>query len=146
MKYIKAQKEIFNALVLGERVSGYWVDDNYYFATADGFHGYVFPKEFIAFDTNRVNEIKKLFDFEKTAVPSNELRETDTFRLIQGRMHRVFIDRKSKNVLVNAKFLEAFQNAKFYKSDNHDAIIVTEMIRDKTLFVGVVLPIRISEV
>lgn len=68
MNYIKAQKQIFDNIVRGDFVCGYWIDDDRFFVTGDGRHGFIFPKETIAFDVKMVKEIKPLFNFDD-AIP-----------------------------------------------------------------------------
>lgn len=144
MNYIKEQKQIFNDLVMGKRVCGYWIDENKYFVTGDGYHGFVFPKETIAFDIKRVNEAKRLFDFEDARKEENELRETNNFKLIGGKMMRVFVHHDGRCVYINNLFLKHFQNAKYYQVTENGAVLVYEEIRDNVFPVGVVLPIRYS--
>ena len=144
MNYNKAQKEIFNNIVAGNRVCGYWVDEHY-FATGNGFHGYIFPKACIAFDVSKVNEIRKLFDFEEMAKPENEMRETQDFRLFFPKtMTRVFASNSGRKAFVNVKYIENFQNAKFYQTEENKPLLVTETLKESEFPVGVVLPLRTS--
>ena len=143
VNYIKAQKQIFNDIVNGNRVCGYWVDDDRFFVTGDRFHGFVFPKETIAFDIKRVNVVKKLFDFDD-ATEENEVKETNNFKLIGNKMMRCFMRKDYKPVFVNVNFLKHFQNAKYYQTNETQPLLVIEEIRDKKFPVGVVLPIRYS--
>ena len=76
MNYIRAQKEIFNNLVNGDRVCGYWQDAESYFVTGDGFHGFIFPASTIAFDTAKVNEIKRLFEVPEIMVDREKIDDT----------------------------------------------------------------------
>lgn len=144
MNYIKEQKQIFNDIVGGNRVCGYWIDENKYFVTGDGFHGFVFPKEVIAFDIKRVNETKRLFDFDDALKEENELRETDNFKLVGGKMMRVFIHHDGRCVYINNQFLKHFQNAKYYQAKESGQALVYEEIRGNIFPVGVVMPIRYS--
>lgn len=143
MNFIKAQKEIFNNIVSGDRVCGYWIDDDRFFVTGDAFHGFVFPKETIAFDVKKVNGIKKVLDLEDIK-PENECVETNNFKLVCGKMMRLFNHRSGRPVFVNVNFLKHFQNAKYYQPDENKAVWVVEEIRGKSFPVGVVLPIRYS--
>ena len=142
VNYINAQKQIFNNIVSGDRVCGYWIDDNRFFVTGDAFHGFVFPKEMIAFDTKKVNEIKKLFDFDTDAIEENEVTETDNFKLVNRKMMRVFLRKDGRGVYVNTQFLKHFQNAKYYQTDIGKPLLIVEEIRGKQFPVGVALPIR----
>lgn len=144
MNFIKAQKQIFNNIVSGDRVCGYWIDDDRFFVTGDAFHGFVFPKETIAFDVKKVNKIKEIFDFDADAIEENEIKETDTFKLVNRKMMRVFLRKDGRCVYVNTQFLKHFQNAKYYQTDIKNALLITEEIRGKQFPVGVALPIRYS--
>lgn len=141
MNYINAQKQIFNNIVKGDRVCGYWIDDDRFFVTGDRYHGFIFPKETIAFDVNRVNTINELFNFND-AVEENEIKETNGFKLIYKIMYRVFKRKDGKPVLINVGFLKHFQNAKYYQVNALDAVMIVENIRNKSFPVGVALPIR----
>lgn len=143
MNYIKAQKQIFDNIVHGDRVCGYWIDDDRFFVTGDAIHGFIFPKEIIAFDVKRVNEIKPLFNFDD-AIPENEVRETNNFKLVNKKMMRCFVHNTRKPILINTQYLKHFQNAKFFQPEDNKAVLVFEEIRGKRFPVGVVLPIRYS--
>lgn len=145
MNFIKAQKQIFDNIVAGDRVCGYWIDDDRFFVTGDSYHGFIFPKETIAFDVKRVNMLtKKLFDFN-SAVPKNEAKETNNFKLIdRKRMYRAFKHVDGRDIYVSVNFLKHFQNATYYQAKENEALLVFEEIRGKKFPVGVVLPIRYS--
>ena len=148
MNYDKAQKEVFNALLRGDRVCGYKFDDDHFFVTADGYKGYIFPNNLIQFNTEKVNIINPFANMSEP-IPENELKLTLEFRAedhTKGKMYRR-LKADGKNVYVNDKFLQCFQNARFYQKQDepHGLITVTERLnpRGKDLPVGVVLPIKI---
>ncbi len=144
MNYLRAQKEIFNSIVSGDRVSGYWQDDSSYFVTGDGFHGFFFPAATVAFDTARVNGIKRLFEISELMVDEYKLTETNDFRLLGRVMARRF-KQGSRSIFINSGFLKNFQHGNYYQREENKPVLVTETIRDKEIPVGVVLPIRVSE-
>ena len=50
MNYIKAQREIFNAMATGCRVSGFEMEGDRVCVTTDRYKAYIFPAEMIAFN------------------------------------------------------------------------------------------------
>ena len=118
MNYIKAQKDVFNKLVSGNRGMGrFSVDEHNILISPDGYMGYIFP------------------------LSSLDLRILDrstTARRLKG---------KDKNTFVNIKFLEHFQNPRFFQeASNLGLIVVTECFsaKDRDVPVGVIRPIRCS--
>lgn len=150
MNYDKAQKEVFNALVRGDRVCGYKFDDDHFFVTTDGYMGYIFPNNLIQFNTAKITNIQPIAVITEPT-PENELKLTLDFKaegFTKGKMYRR-LKADGKDVYVNDKFLACFQNARFYqqKDSPHGLITVTERLnpRGKDLPVGVILPVKIFD-
>lgn len=150
MNYDKAQKEVFNALLHGDRVCGYKFDDDHFFVTTDGYRGYIFPNNLIQFNTEKINTIIPLADITEP-LPENELKLTLDFKAedyTKGKMYRR-LKADGRDVYVNDKFLACFQNARFFQKKEKplSLITVTERFnpRGKDIPVGVILPIRITK-
>lgn len=150
MNYGKAQKEVFNALLRGDRVCGFKYDDDHFFVTPDGYMGWNFPIKEIYFNTEKIQNINPL-DINGVVSPDNELKLTLDFRAegyTRGKMFRR-LKGPGKSVFVNDKFLACFQNARFYQAKEKPTglITVTERFNPsgEDIPVGVVLPIKIYD-
>ena len=148
MDIIKAQKDVFAALVSGQCVHRFAVDDTHTFVTPDGYHGWVFPNALIAFNLEKIPEFKPL-QIKGLIKKENALRLTYEFRYASFRDKRLL--RKLSNtydVYVQEKFLRYFQNPSFYqeKGKKEGQIIVTETFKRDAgpEPVGIVLPVRIA--
>ena len=151
MNIAKAQKAIFNELLKGNfRMRRFAIDEHYVSITPDGYMAYIFPASTVYFRLERIEEMPPVPVFE-IIKPENELKLLPDLRLDERR-HMMYrrLYKPGKNVFVNVKFLECFQNPKFYQAENpHSSIIVTESIGRGTKTtgetpVGLVLPIRSS--
>lgn len=149
MNYIKAQREIFNAIARNERAIGFNMEGERICVTTTGYYAFIFPVEMISFNPNKLAKMDALAVHELIA-PENELTLTQIFRAENngiGRcnMHRL-LRGPGKNVYVNSKYLECFDNPKFYqaKENKFSHIVVTEYsdYLDKDIPVAIVLPIK----
>lgn len=149
MNYSKAQRIIFDSLCKGGRCARFMLDENNLFVTPDGYRGFVIPAASVAFNAGKMKEIDPLPILEAVK-PENEIKLTDDLRL--DKQHKTMSRRlkgNGKNVFVNIKFLECFQNPKFYQAaDMNSMIVVTEQTwRNNEEFpVGIILPVRISKI
>lgn len=149
MNYIKAQKEIFAALCSGRiSVGRFNVDETHILVTPDGYKAYIFPASAIAFNLEKVREIKA-FPIGELIKPENELKLTPDLRIIDhyGKRMARRLKGNGKNVYINSKFLDCFQNPKFYQegASGRTTIVVTEQIsasKFPEVPVGIILPIR----
>lgn len=149
MNLIKAEKQIFNAIVNGDRVCFFRLDESHVFVTPDGFMGYVFPIIGIHFDVTKCMEMQPL-KIAEAIKPENELFLTQDFRCTDYRCRKMYrrMTAPGKNVFVRNSFLNNFQNARFWQEkDNPNALItVTERTStqecDAPFPVGVMLPLR----
>ena len=150
MNIIKAEKDVFNRMVKGDRVCYFRFEDKHIFVTPDGFMGYIFPVTAISFNVNKCMEMQPL-KITEAIKPENELTLTYDFR--QGgfgdkRMYRR-LKGSGKSVFVNNAFLANFQNPRFWqeKDDKFGLITVTEKgaTPHQDLPVGVVLPLKVYE-
>lgn len=147
MNFVKAERECFNALVKGQRVCFFNVDDKHVFVTADGNMGYIFPVSSISFNVGKCQEIKPV-KFAELVKPENELFLTYDYHgagFGDKRMYRR-LKAAGKNVFVNNAFLANFQNPRFFqdKGSTISMITVTETgaAPHQDIPVGIVLPIR----
>lgn len=157
MNYTKAQKEIFNELCSGSCHMGRFnVNEDFIFVSPDGYKAYIFPVSTIAFSLEKIREMKPIPILE-VIKPENELKLTPDLRIADER-RKLTIRRlkgNGKNTYVNVKFLDCFQNPKFYQDkSNLSAIVVTEQIgvrvgghgskaaTYKECPVGLILPVR----
>lgn len=149
MDIIKAQKDVFAALVSGQRVCRFAVDDTHTFVTPDGFRGWVFPNELIAFNLEKVHVMNKTLPTREFITKENELKITCELRYASLGDNRLL--RKLSNtydVYVQERFLKHFQNPKFYQNkDNKMGHIVVAETFAKSADpepVGIVLPVRVE--
>lgn len=148
MNYIKAQKEIFAALCSRNNVARFNVDENNILVTPDGFRAYIFPASTIVFNLDKIREIKA-FPVGELIKPENELKLTPDLRIVDNYGRRMVrrLKGNGKNVYINPKFLDCFQNPKFYQegASSLTTIVVTEKIgmsKFPEVPVGIILPIR----
>lgn len=142
MNYIKAQKEVFNALCKGERTGRFTIDGNYIFVTVDGYRAYIFPINLICFTLEKTVVMKPL-PIKEIIQDQYELTLTQDLRITRD--HRIArrLKGSGKNVLVNEKSLACFQNPKFYQAEHpHSGIVVTESSERGEVPVGYICPIR----
>lgn len=147
MNLIRAEREVFNALVKGDRVCFFQMDENRIFVTPDGYMGYIFPVTAVSFNVGRCKEMKPM-KIAELVQPENELFLTDDYHgagFGDRRMYRR-LKAAGKNVFVNNAFLANFQNPRFFqqKGDAIGMITVTEKGASPKhdIPVGVILPIR----
>lgn len=149
----KAQKEVFNALLLGKGcTSGFFLENNEnnpMFVTTNGYVGYIFQPESIMFNVEKIRRIKSI-EMKEIICSENKLEPTDDFRVV-NRFKNQFAQRlknKNYNVFVNTVYLKNFQNPSFYQKKGcpESHIVVTENLSaTKTDYpVGIVCPIRID--
>ena len=144
MNFAKAQKEIVSALLSGKRMARFNIDETHILVSPDGYRAFIFPVSTIVFNLDKIPEI--------TAVPvseiikdENELKLTPDFRLLDSRRNLICrrLKGNGKNTYVNVKYLECFQNPRFFQGEsNLSTIVVTEGAKDVNIPVGIILPIR----
>lgn len=150
MNYNKAQKIVFDSICRGGRCGRFMVDDKNVFVTPDGIRGFVFPAASVCFNVEKIREMEKVPILE-TIKEENELKLTDDFRINERErtMMRRLKGGKKNSVFVNVKYLECFQNPRFYQDANpRGIIVVTESMSSKetNIPVGIIMPVRVSAV
>ena len=153
MNFAKAQKEIINELLKGSRSMGRFnLDENNMLISPDGYKGYIIPVSAIVFNLEKIKEINP-FPISDIIKEENELELTPDLR-IQDHYRAGMVRRlkgNGKNVYVNVKYLDCFQNPRFYQSgSNVGMIVVTEAVvvgghGSKARIehpVGIIMPVR----
>lgn len=144
MNFAKAQKQIVDSLLKGNRCGRFNVDEKHIFVTPDGYRGYVFPVSTIVFGLEKISEITP-FPISEIIQDENELKLTPDLRIMNECRKEMCRRLKGKNgnVFVNVKFLECYQNPKFYQGDNPlGIVVVAEGAKGAYTPVGIILPIR----
>ena len=148
MNYTKAQNIVFKAICNGNKIARFQVDEDYVLVTPDGFVGFIFPIRSINFNLEKIPNCNRLA-VEEIVCPENELFMTDDLKrssFRKGLYARLKGD--CKNVFVDTKLIECFQNPRFFQEKNNPkgTITVTEAIsaQKETLPVGLVCPATIS--
>lgn len=144
MNFTKAQKEIVNELLHGRRVSGFNIDEKTVLVSPDGYKAYIFPVASVVFSLERVKKITPI-PVAEIVKDENELHLTPDFRLTDSFRNQMVrrLKGNGKNVFVNMKFLECFQNPQFFQEKAKiGTIVITEKSDGKNIPVGIVLPVR----
>lgn len=147
MNIIKAQKEIFNAMLSGGRCHKYELDEHNVFITPEGYNGYVIPYSQIQINLEKIPDCKNL-DIQSVVCEENLCELTKEALILE---HPREIARKLKRgnefIYFKEKYMKCFQNPKFYNAHPHWIIVVTEDIsaNQKNCIVGAILPIRVAD-
>lgn len=145
MNYAKAQKEVVAELLKGN-VNMRWfrVDENSVSVVIDGYRAHIFPVVSIVFSVDKIREMTKL-PVSEVVKDENELFVTKDLRVMDSTRKTIAIRLKGsgRNVFVNTRYLECYQNPRFYQGEANDPVIVTERVRGtNNIPVGIVLPYR----
>ena len=94
-----------------------------------------------------LDKIKEIaaFPIAEIVKDENELKLTPDLRLLDSRRNLVCrrLKGNGKNTYVNVKYLEYFQNPRFFQAEsNLGTIVVTEGAKGANIPVGIILPIR----
>lgn len=147
MNYTKAPQEVFKALMRGDRVCRFDLDENYTFITHDGFKGWFFPNDVLMVNVEKITPFKAL-EVISLIVPENELELTLDLKLSSKYSKELLrkLHGAGKDVFVRESFLQYFQNAKYYQAIDKPIghIVVTEIVRGIERPVGIILPIRMN--
>jgi hypothetical protein len=147
MNIIKAQKEIFNAMLSGERCHKYEFDEKSVFITPSGYYGYVIPYSQIQINLAKIPDCNNL-DI-KSVVREENLCELTNEAVILEHPRRYVrkLKRGNECIYFNEKYMSCFQNPKFYNAYPHQIIVVTEDVSAtrQNEIVGVILPVRVTD-
>ena len=139
MNYKIANKEVCKALIDGELVRGYDIDENTVFVTPDGFCGFIIPKAVIIYDISRMKRINKLFNLSDYIKPENEIKPTmnyfkagkDFCRRFDGKDWHVFVKDKFLNKLDKSECYCFFQNYAEGRDMRRQSILATVKMYNK---------------
>lgn len=147
MNINKAQKEIFNAMLSGMHVKKFEVDSDSVFITPEGCHGYVFPQTSLQINVSKLASVTAI-DIGKIVVEENLCRLTKECVINEFPKEILRkLKRGDQNIYFNQKYMDCFQNPKFYSEGGYGMIVVTEDISPIRLnaIVGVIMPKRVNE-
>jgi hypothetical protein len=147
MNITKAQKIIFNALLSGNHVRRFEFDKDNVFITPDGYRGFVLPYSTLQVNIEKIQVFKNM-DLASIVKDENLLQLTREI-LIQEHPKAYLrkLKNEERNVFLDQKYLECFQNPKFYQEDKNRMVVLTEDISAirKNVIVGCILPVRVCE-
>lgn len=147
MNIYKAQKEIFNAMLSGERCGKYELDEKNVFITPCGFHGFVIPYSQIQINLAKIPDIKNL-NIQSIVREENLCELTKEALILEHpRAYARKLKKGNEFIYFKEKLMSCFQNPKFYNAHPHQMIVVTEDISatKQNEIVGVILPIRVTD-
>lgn len=147
MNITKAQKIIFDELISGGHVRKFEVDKDNVFITPDGFRGFVLPYTSIQVNLDRIATLKTI-DFSSVVKEENLCHLTK--ELVLQEHPKAYLRKLKKgdtNIYFNQKYMECFQNPKFYNASSTGMIVVTEDISATRInqVVGIIMPTRVVE-
>lgn len=147
MNINKAQKIIFNELISGGHVRRFEFDTENVFITPGGQYGFVLPYASIQVNIDKISPFKGI---EIASVVKEEnLCHLSRELLLQEHPKAYLRKLKNgeRNIYFNQKYMECFQNPKFYNESSTGVIVVTEDISAtrQNKIVGVILPVRVEE-
>lgn len=147
MNINKAQKIIFNELISGGKVRRFDFDEDNVFITPDGHHGFVLPYASIQVNLEKISTFKSI-DLSSIVKEENLCHLTKELLLQEHpKAYLRKLKNGDRNIYFNSKYMECFQNPKFYNESKYGSIVVTEDISPTRLnrIVGVILPMRVEE-
>lgn len=147
MNVIKAQKIIFNELISGGHVRQFEVDKDNVFITPDGYRGFVLPYTSVQVNLDKIATLKSI-DFASVVKEENLCHLTK--ELVLQEHPKAYLRKLKKgdlNIYFNQKYMECFQNPKFYNEKITGMIVVTEDISANRInqVVGIIMPTRVVE-
>lgn len=144
MNFNKAQKDILNHLLNGDPVRKFEIDDDYVFITPNGYYGFVFPKVLLQVNIDRMPTFKSI-DLAAVVNEENACVLTDECKILY-RPYKGYarkLKRGDTEIFVNEKYLQWFQNPKFYCTAPNLMVVVTEgTSTSKNAIVGLICPLR----
>lgn len=148
MNINKAQKDIFNHLLRGDCVMKFEFDENNVFITPTGYYGFVIANTLLQVNPARIPEMKQKLDIKNVVCEENICKLTDECKLIfhPRKTYAIKLTHGGENVFVNERFLQYFQNPKFYYNAKSKLLVLTEEVRTgQENIVGVICPMRVQE-
>lgn len=147
MLYEKAQKEVFTAIMSGERVAGCMDGKGGFIVSPDCYKAFIFPLSIVAFNLDKVENFVKFKEYLDDVKPENEIRLLPFTRddsLGRSRQRIRMLDNHGTIVYANERFFAYWQAPKFYQASGKplEKIIVTEKTGSIEKPVGLFLPMR----
>ena len=149
MNINKAQRELFNAMLVGRNIHKFEFDEKSVFITPSGYHGFVIPYSQIQINLNKIPDMKEL-QFRTIVTEENLCKLSKEILLDERRSKKTYL-RKLKNekfiTYFDERLMQCFQNPKFYATSPRSSIVVTEDISATRLneIVGLILPVRVED-
>ena len=147
MNLVKAQKEIFSAMISGCRCAKYEFDEKSVFITPEGYNGYVIPYSQIQVNLAKIPDLKAL-DLRAIVREENLCELTKEALILEHpRGYARKLKKGKEYIYFKEKYLGCFQNPKFYNAHPHQIIVVTEDVSAtrQNEIVGAILPIRVVD-
>ena len=148
MNTVKAQREVFNALIKGSPAKTA-VDEHRTFVTLDGYRGFVFNNSEICFNAERIADMPQLDCFDCV---KDENLLTRTNILVEnpsgGRSYilRCFTRPEGTKVYARDSWFDIFENYKVYCRAPISPLVIVEQIgRGEACISGVVMPTRCKD-
>ena len=142
----KAQKEIFNALLSGERCHKYEFDESSVFITPSGYHGFVIPYSQIQINLAKIPDMKDL-NIQSIVKEENRCELTKEAYILDHPRNTYCrkLKRGNEYIYFKEKCMSCFQNPKFYNAHPYQMIVVTEdyATNREEKIVGIILPVRV---
>lgn len=143
MNFNKAQKDILNHLLNGDTVRKFEIDEDYVFITPNGYYGFVFPKVLLQVNVDRMPTFKAIdlnaaVNEESACVLTDECKIL--YRPYKGYARK--LKRGETEIFVNEKYLQWFQNPKFYCTATNLIVVTESTSKNENAIVGLICPLR----
>ena len=140
MNWKKAQKIIFEEMLKKDTYTKrFAIDPERVFISPNGIYGFVLEKDAIRFNLDRIKEVGSL-RLQEIVAPENLCKLTD--RLLMGDRNNDLhiLTRGEWKTYINRKYLQCFENPKFYQEKEFGMVVVTE----DDQIVGAVMPVKVG--
>ena len=106
MKELQAQNEVFKAMLSGERVRKFTIDENKMFITPNGTYGFIFNVNSLQINEQRISEMHKI-DMLSVVSDENECKLTNEMLLSNwGRRVLRKLKRGKEPIYINNSLLK----------------------------------------
>lgn len=125
------------------------INGDYFFVTANGNYGFIFPKKSIVFNLEKVKKLEKtIFSVDDLVADQNMITPTE-YHFIPSRtkfIFRRFVSPGSQT-WVNASFLKYFEGATYFQKEKQplSPILVIEKFGCGNIPVALLMAARINE-
>lgn len=141
----KIYKEIFNEIIKPMNYQKQFsVDKDYIFISPNGYYGFIFTKNNLPFNFERIQKADTKLDLFSIVKPENECKLTNRFVMSKDKkagMIRI-LKKEGYEIFVKQKYLQYFEDyAEFYQDKDLHIVVVVE----NGCVVGAVMPMRFLE-